>query len=94
MLILTRQNKVTHDVEEDFTSMQQKQMGFSGMQGAKSTNKKSTAGSAGFATDGVIGQEEIDAQLGIAREKSQCLLLPSQIETMKQEYEKLDKYND
>ena len=32
--------------------------------------------------------------MGIAREKSKCLLLPSQIETMRQEYENLDKYND
>ena len=94
MLINTRQNKITQDVEDDFTSMQQKQMGLSGMPTHHGSKAKSTAGSAGFATDGIIGQEEIDAQLGIAREKSQCLLLPSQIETMKQEYEKLDKYND
>ena len=44
--------------------------------------------------DGSIKQEEIDAQLGIAREKSKCLMLPSQVEIMRQEYEKLDKYND
>ena len=68
-------------------------MAFGGQTG-QFANKKATAGSAGFSTDGIIKQEEIDAQLGIAREKSVCLLLPSQIETMKQEYDKLDKYND
>ena len=56
------------------------------------SKKKQTGG---FSTmDGSIKQEEIDAQLGIAREKSQCLLLPSQVETMRLEYEKIDKYND
>ncbi len=42
----------------------------------------------------VVDQETIDQQLGISREKSKCLLLPSQIETMKQEYEVMDKYQD
>ena len=42
----------------------------------------------------IVDQSAIDQQLGISREKSKCLLLPSQIETMKEEYEKLDKYND
>ena len=42
----------------------------------------------------IVDQESIDQQLGISREKSKCLLLPSQIEIMKQEYENLDKYND
>lgn len=36
----------------------------------------------------------MNEQLGISREKSKCLLLPSQIETMKSEYELMDKYND
>ena len=40
----------------------------------------------------IVDQEAVDAQLGISREKSKMLLLPSQIETMKQEYELLDKY--
>ena len=31
--------------------------------------------------------------MGITREKSQCLLLPSQIEAMKSEYEALDDMN-
>ena len=72
LLIKTRKAKITTDVEDDFNTMQQKQLGLTGM-----TNKKSTTGSTGFATDGLMKQEEIDAQLGIAREKSQCLLLPS-----------------
>lgn len=94
MLINTRKTKISQDVEDDFTSMQQKQLGFGGPVGTLAKGK-GTAGSGGFAsTDGIIKQEEIDAQLGIAREKSQSLLLPSQIETMKQEYDKLDRYND
>ena len=40
----------------------------------------------------IVDQEAVDAQLGISREKSKMLLLPSQIETMRQEYELLDKY--
>ena len=31
----------------------------------------------------IVDQEAVDAQLGISREKSKCLLLPSQIETMR-----------
>lgn len=43
----------------------------------------------------MIDQEEAMADLGFgARVKSQCLLLPSHIETMKEVYERLDKYND
>ena len=42
----------------------------------------------------IVDQDAVDQQLGISKEKSKCLLLPSQIETMKEEYEKLDKYND
>ena len=71
--------------------MQQKQLGLNPVKD-QNAKKKATGG---FSTmDGSIKQEEIDAQLGIAREKSQCLMLPSQVEIMRQEYEKLDKYND
>ena len=31
----------------------------------------------------IVDQEAVDAQLGISREKSKMLLLPSQIETMR-----------
>ena len=90
-LIRTRKQKVGQDVEDDFTSMQQKQLGINAMK--KPSNQMKQTG--GFSTmDASIRQEEIDAQLGIAREKSKCLLLPSQVETMRIEYEKLDKYND
>lgn len=37
---------------------------------------------------------DLNEQFGFGGEKSKCLLLPSQLETMKEEYEKLDKYND
>ena len=69
MLIHTRKNKINQDVEDDFTNMQQKQLGFGGPTGmfAKS---KGAAGPGGLAPDGIVTQEGIDAQLGIAREKS------------------------
>lgn len=60
VLINTRKNKITQDVEEDFMNMQQKQMAFGGNTN-QFTNKKSTAGSAGFSNEGFIKQEEIDA---------------------------------
>ena len=52
------------------------------------------SGKASAVVGQIVDQEAIDAQLGISREKSKCLLLPSQIQTMKEEFEKMDKYSD
>lgn len=94
-LMHTRREKVKFDVEEDFRNMQE-------TQGTRATSgnmdmMRTTAGrgtkTSGFSA-GIVDQDAVDAQLGISREKSKMLLLPSQIETMKQEYDLLDKYQD
>lgn len=86
-LINTRKSKVAFDVEEDFRGMRETGATSSGLD-----KMRSSGGMRNMAP--IVDQEAVDAQLGISREKSKCLLLPSQIETMKQEYENTDKYND
>ncbi len=86
----TRKHKVEFDVDEDFRQMQETKAtsgAMGGMMGGTSSGQNRVAAP-------VMDQETIDQQLGISREKSKCLLLPSQIETMKQEYEVMDKYQD
>jgi len=87
----TRKNKVEFDVEDDFRNMQETKATSGAMDGMRSSGMK---GKGTGSTAPIVDQAAIDAQLGISREKSKCLLLPSQIETMKQEYENLDKYKD
>ena len=41
-----------------------------------------------------MSQDDVAAQLGIQREKSKCLLLPSQIEMMKMEFDFIDQDNE
>ncbi len=89
-LMNTRKHKVEFDVDEDFRQMQETKAtsgAMGGMMGGTSSGQNRV-------TAPVMDQETIDQQLGISREKSKCLLLPSQIETMKQEYEVMDKYQD
>lgn len=79
-LMNTRKQKVEFDVEDDFRGMRET--------GASSgADMMRSSGMKGKGTSGVVApivdQETIDQQLGISREKSKCLLLPSQIETMK-----------
>lgn len=69
-LISTRKNKVAFDVEEDFRGMRET--------GATSSGLDKMRSSAGMRNMGpIVDQEAVDAQLGISREKSKCLLLPS-----------------
>ena len=76
-LINTRKSKVAFDVDDDFRGMRET--------GATSSGLDKMRSSGGMRTNmaPIVDQEAVDAQLGIAREKSKCLLLPSQIETMK-----------
>lgn len=93
-LTKTRRQKVEFDVEDDFRQMQETKATSGGhldMMRSSGMAKSKTAGITGPIT---MDQDALDMQLGIAREKSKLLLLPSQIATMKEEFEKLDKYND
>ena len=64
-LMKTRRQKITTDVEDDFSKMQ-------------GDTKASTGAPAGrAAVAALVDQDAVDQQLGITREKSQCLLLPS-----------------
>ena len=83
-LMHTRKEKVKFDVDDDFNKMQE-------TQGTKATSgpmdMMRTSAGRGTKSSGLSGaivdQEAVDAQLGISREKSKMLLLPSQIETMR-----------
>jgi hypothetical protein len=90
-LMNTRKQKVDFDVEDDFRGMRETGA-TSGVDNMRSSGTRGK-GASGISAP-IVDQEAIDAQLGISREKSKCLLLASQIETMKQEYENLDKYSD
>lgn len=87
LLIKSRRVKTEQEVEEDFKNMQEQKMLNEG-QGivTKKTNKKSA-----IVLD-ALNQDGLDA-LG-KRDKTKCLLLPSQIQTLKDIYESLDKYDD
>lgn len=91
-LMNTRKDKVSFDVDEDFRNMQETKATSGPMDGMRSMGGRGTK-SSGLSAP-IVDQEAVNAQLGLSREKSKMLLLPSQIETMKQEYEVLDKYQD
>ena len=84
-LMKTRRQKITEEVEDAFGSM--------GAETKASTNAPGGLRS-GVNAAALVDQDALDQKLGNAREKSKCLLLPSQIETMKLEYENMDKYQD
>ena len=76
----TRKARAAQEVEDEFRQMAT----------AQGEKKKAKAWE-----EGVVDEEEmLEEQLGIRRERSQCLLLQSQIFIMKEIYETLDKYND
>jgi len=74
-LMETRKHKVEFDVEDDFRQMQETKATSGVMDhGMRSSGMK---GKSGVSAAPMANQEAIDAQLGISREKSKCLLLPS-----------------
>ena len=87
-LIATRKKKVIDDVENDFENMRESKMMGASTMASTNINKKSGKMSKQF-TEGSTGN--VAAQLGFQREKSKCLLLPSQIEMMKSEFDFIDK---
>lgn len=88
LLLKSRRVKTEQEVEEDFKNMQeQKILSESLGVNTKKTNKKSAVMLEALNQDGLT-----DA-LG-KREKAKCLLLPSQVQTLKDIYEALDKYDD
>jgi len=91
-LVKTRRQKVEFDVEDDFRQMQETKAS-SGHPDAMRASGMGRSKASGM-TGAIVDQEALDQQLGITREKSKCLLLPSQIETMKEEFGLMDKYND
>lgn len=88
MLMKSRRVKTEQEVEDDFNNRQKiREMGGAPSPPGKSkkTNNSTTQ----------ILDEEAMNELGFGkREKSQNLLLPSHVETMREVYERLDKYND
>ena len=93
MLLETRKKKVVDDVDTEFTTMRggETRVGASSMgqtAGSSTGFKKS-----GFSTGG-MKQDDVAAQLGLQRAKSKCLLLPSQIEMMRIEFESKDRHKE
>ena len=88
MLMKSRRVKTEQEVEEDFNNRQRiREMGESPAHAGKS-KKGNTS------TTQILDEEALN-DLGFGqREKSKNLLLPSHIETMKEVFERLDKYND
>lgn len=88
LLLKSRRVKTEQEVEDDFNERQK--MREQGM--APSAPRKTKPGAP--TTAGSVDAEAL-ADLGFgAREKAQCLLLPSHIETLREVYERLDKYKD
>ncbi len=80
----TRKGQTELDVEEEFKKAQEmKKMGISS-KGPKKVQKQEYMDS----------DDELEDGFGIKREKSQCLLLNSQIAIIKELFEKMDKFND
>ena len=80
MLQNSRAQRTERDVEEEFKQMAQKKT----MPAAKASKK-------------VPEYESLDTDVdgfGFTREKSKMLLLASQIEVMRQVFERMDKYNE
>lgn len=82
----SRKIKTEKEVEDDFNNRQKlREMG-----GSVGTKK-----AGGKGNNSTVLDEDAMAELGFGkREKSECLLLPSHLETMREVYERLDKYND
>ena len=75
-LMNTRKEKVSFDVDEDFRNMQETKATSGGhMDMMRSSGGRGTKASGLSAP--IVDQEAVDAQLGISREKSKMLLLPS-----------------
>lgn len=89
LLMDSRRVKTEQEVEEDWANMQRRKTleAEVGSPGGAKTKKKQPTVMLGMDEDGVD-------PLGFQREKSKNLLLASQIETMKEIYDRLDKYND
>ena len=88
-LMKTRKDKAKFDVDEDFKIMQETKASSGQVDMMRASGLKKSSG-----LNLVVDQEAVDQRLGISREKSECLLLASQIETMKQEFELLDRHRD
>ena len=84
MLLNSRKVKTEQEVEEDFKNRQKT----APSSGAGVTKKKKDQ------IADLLNEEEMGDAFGEDREKSQNLLLPSHLESMKEVYESLDKYND
>lgn len=88
MLLKTRRVKTEQEVEEDFNNMQQSKL----LEAGQPIVKKKNAKNANLILDPLDESGFRDAL--DKREKAKCLLLPSQIQTMKEIYNALDKHND
>ena len=87
MLLKSRRVKTEQEVEEDFKNMQEQKML---NESAGIVKKKPKKGAINLDS---LNQDGLTDALG-NREKAKCLLLPSQIQTLKEIYESLDKYDD
>lgn len=85
MLLNSRKVRTEQEVEDDFKN-RQKSIQSSGPQNANKKKKQQITE--------LLDEEDLGDAFKDNREKSQNLLLPSHIESMKEVYESLDKYND
>lgn len=85
MLLNSRKVRTEQEVEDDFKN-RQKSIQSSGPQNANKKKKQQMTE--------LLDEEDLGDAFKDDREKSQNLLLPSHIESMKEVYESLDKYND
>ena len=85
MLMNSRKVKTEQEVEEEF-KLRQKGIPSGG---STQTKKKNN-----FQITELIEEDQSGEQFGENRQKSQNLLLPSHVETMREVYENLDKYKD
>lgn len=85
MLLNSRKVRTEQEVEDDFKN-RQKSIQSSGPQNANKKKKQQITE--------LLDEEDLGDAFKDDREKSQNLLLPSHIESMKEVYESLDKYND
>lgn len=88
MLLKTRKVKTEQEVEDDFKNMQQGKL----LQEGQPVIKKKNVKNSNLILDPMNESGFRDAL--DKREKAKCLLLPSQIQTMKEIYEVMDKYDD
>lgn len=85
MLLNSRKVRTEQEVEDDFKNRQK----LIQSSGPKNANKKKKQ-----QITELLDEEDLGDAFKDNREKSQNLLLPSHIESMKEVYESLDKYND